>query len=248
MKLILYKTSLAEPTFPPTIPSIKATSQKIKSKYPTKPNSSPSTKMPDPLHSSEVSSKTDPSVAKQWDTETSKHDQIEEFYKTVDGLKIGLLTTHRPHIGLVSRSMGIAKREGPDFYFLANMHSQKFSDLEHSKDVQITFQNSSSQDWVSITGTATIVSNSDPKIKELYSTSVSAWFGDLGDGVHNGTADDPRMAMIEVKARYVAYWKSTVTSVGFLKEVAQAAMTGSVANTGVMRQLTEEDLQHARGS
>lgn len=202
--------------------------------------------MPEPLHASEVSSETDPSVAKQWDTETSKHDQIEDFYKTVDGLKIGLLATYRPKVGAVSRSMAIAKREGPDFYFLANKHSQKFTDLESSKEVQITFQNSSSQDWVSISGTATTISNSDPKIKELYTPVVSAWFGDLGDGVHNGTADDPRMAMIEVKSHYVAYWKSTVTSLGYVKEVAQAAMTGSVAKTGVQRQLTEEDLQHAR--
>ena len=90
------------------------------------------------------------------------------------------------------------------------------------------------------------MSNDDPKIKELWSRGVSAWFGDLGDGVHDGTADDPRMSMIEVKSRYVAYWKSTVTSLGFVKEVAQAALTGEVANTGVQRQLTEDDLEHAR--
>ncbi|KAI4126812.1 MAG: hypothetical protein LQ347_004826 [Umbilicaria vellea] len=202
--------------------------------------------MPETLQSSDVSSKTDPSVSKQWDNETSKHDQIEDFYKIADGMKIGLLTTYRKTVGPVARSMAIAKREGPDFYFLANTHSQKFSDLEASKEVLLTFQNSSSQDWVSVTGTATTVSNNDPKIKELYTPMVSAWFGDLGDGVHNGTADDPRMAMIEVKSKYVAYWKKTVTSIGYMAEVAQAAMTGKVANTGVQRQLTEDDLQHAR--
>lgn len=202
--------------------------------------------MPETLQSSDVSSKTDPAFSKQEDTETPKHDQIEDFYKIVDGLKIGLLTTYRKTVGPVARSMAIAKREGPDFYFLANKDSQKFADLEGSKEVMISFQNSSSQDWVSVTGTATTVSNDHAKIKELYTPAVSAWFGDLGDGVHNGTADDPRMAMIEVKAKYVAYWKTTASSLGYMKEVAQAAITGKVANTGLQRQLTEEDLQHAR--
>jgi hypothetical protein len=31
--------------------------------------------------------------------------------------------------------MAIAKRVGPDFVFLANKHSNKFSDLEDYKDV-----------------------------------------------------------------------------------------------------------------
>lgn len=142
--------------------------------------------------------------------------------------------------------MHVAKRDGPDFLFIANNHSQKFSDLDNDKTAQVTFQNSSSQDWVSVSGKATVVDNKDPRIKQLYSRGTSAWFGDLGDGVHNGTADDPRMALIEVKSHYVAYWKSTVTSVGFVKEVALASMQGKVANTGVQRHLTEEDLKNAR--
>lgn len=138
------------------------------------------------------------------------------------------------------------QREGPDFLFLANAHSNKFIDLENNKTAQITFQNSSSQDWVSVSGIATTTSNSDPRIKELHSKSVAAWFGDLGDGVHNGTAEDPRMALIEVKAKYISYWKSTVTSLGFVKEVAQASFTGQVATTGLQRQFVQEDIEAMR--
>ncbi|KAK3176722.1 hypothetical protein OEA41_008047 [Lepraria neglecta] len=202
--------------------------------------------MPEPLKASEVNSQTDPSVAKQWDDETPKKQQIEEFYKTVDGMKIGLLTTIRDGLGPVSRSMAVAKRDGPDFLFLANKHSNKFTDLANNKQAQVTFQNSSSQDWVSITGVCTTSSNDDPRIKELYSKGTAAWFGDLGDGTHNGTAEDPRMALIEVKAKYVSYWKSTVNSLSFVKEVAQASFTGQVANTGVQRQLVQEDIEAMR--
>lgn len=204
--------------------------------------------MPEPLTKEEVDSQTDPSVSKQYDDKTPKIEQVQDFYKTVDSLKTCLLTTIRPGVGPVSRSMAVAKRNGPDFLFLANAHSNKFKDLENDKQAQITFQNSSSQDWASITGEVTTASNDDPRIKELYSSAISAWFGDLGDGKHNGTADDPRMALIEVKPNYISYWKSTVSSLGFLKEVGVAAMTGKVADTGVQRELFSKDIEAARYS
>jgi len=34
---------------------------------------------------------------------------------------------------------------------------------------------------------------------------VKAWFGDLGDGIHDGSGNDPRMALIEVKSNYITY-------------------------------------------
>jgi general stress protein 26 len=195
-----------------------------------------------------MSSKADPSVEAQWDTKTSREDQIKELYAITDKLNSCLLTTQRPNVGLVSRSMSVAKRSGPDFLFIANINSQKFKDIEHSKQVQITFQDSSTENWVSVSGTAVTASNSDPRIKELYNKSLRAWFGDLGDGKHDGGPEDPRMALIEVKSNYVAYWKATVGTLGFIKEVGVAAMTGQVANTGVNRQLLESDLQMARGN
>ena len=202
--------------------------------------------MPEQLKASEVNSQTDPSVAKQYDSETPTHEQFSDLYAIVDAKKIGLLNTYRNGTGPVGRSMAVAKRVGPDFLFLANAHSNKFSDLKENKEVQLTFQDSKTQDWVSVSGTAVTASNDDPRIKEIYSKGVSAWFGDLGDGVHNGTPEDPRMSLIEVKSKYISYWKHTVSSLGFMKEVGVATLTGSVADTGVTRELKEQDIEKAR--
>jgi hypothetical protein len=54
------------------------------------------------------------------------------------------------------------------------------------------------------------------------------------------------MSLIEVKSHYISYWKSTVTTLGFVKEVAQAAITGSVAQNGVQRQFKEGEIEKAR--
>jgi general stress protein 26 len=100
--------------------------------------------------------------------------------------------------------MALAKRTGPDFLFLSNNHSQKFKDIEAAKEVNVSFQDTKTQDWISVSGTAT-TSNSDPRIKEIWSRGAAAWFGDLGDGVHDGSATDPRMSLIEVKSKCTLY-------------------------------------------
>lgn len=55
--------------------------------------------MPDQLKSSEVNSKTDPSVAKQYDNETPKDQQIKDFFSLADDKKIGILNTYRNGVG-----------------------------------------------------------------------------------------------------------------------------------------------------
>ncbi|EHY58194.1 hypothetical protein ABEF92_005649 [Exophiala dermatitidis] len=202
--------------------------------------------MPEQLHKQEVEAGNDPSVSKQYDRETPKDVQWKELYEMIDGKQISILNTYRSGIGPVGRSMAIAKRAGPDILYLANKNSRKFDDLSKNKEVQVTIQDSKTQDWISITGTVTTTSNDDPRIRDIYSPGVSAWFGDLKDGVHDGTANDPRMALIEVKSKYIVYWKKETSSLGFLKEVGTAALTGSVAQTGVHREFSEEDISKER--
>ena len=201
--------------------------------------------MPASLSSEEINSKTDPSVSKQYDNETPKADQWKELYEVVDPQKIGMMNTYRKGVGPVGRAMAVAKRTGPDFLFLANKHSNKFDDLEQNKEVQITFNDSTGKGWVSVSGEATSTANDDPRIKELYTSSISAWFGKLNDE-YDGTWKDPRMSLIEVKSNYISYWKNDSTKLGFLKEVGQAAITGQVAQTGTSREFSKSDIEKER--
>jgi len=205
--------------------------------------------MPEQLKQSEVNSQTDPSVSKQLDTEASLETKTKDLYAIVDGLKIGILGTYRPGVGPVGRSMAVAKRTGPDFLFLANAHSQKFKDLEQGPpEAAITFQNSSNQDWVSVTGECVTSDNADPRIKEIWSKGTKAWFGDLGDGVHTGGPEDPRMKLIEIRAKYISYWKHDVGALGFMKEITGANLTGGVAVTGTLREIKGDEIEQARKS
>lgn len=203
--------------------------------------------MPESLKKSEITSKTDPSVAKQYDSSAPMEKQWSDLYSIIDNLKVSMMNTSRKDLGgiAVGRCMALSSRTGPDLLYLANKHSRKFEDLDNNPAIQINFHDTKSQDWVSITGEATY-SSDDARIKDLYSPLISAWFGDLGDGVHDGTANDPRMTLIEVKPKYIVYWKKDVTTLGFVKEVAQAAFMGDVAQTGVQRELVEADIEKER--
>jgi len=55
--------------------------------------------MPESLKASEVNSQTDPSVAKQYDSETPKEQQIKDLFEMIDGKKIGMLNTYRSGVG-----------------------------------------------------------------------------------------------------------------------------------------------------
>lgn len=195
--------------------------------------------MPEKLTADEVNAQTDPSVTKQFDSSTSAAEQVADLFKLIDSFSACMLVTFRPEP--VGRSMSIAKRDGAKLLFLANKNSRKFADLDGNKDVFLTFQNST-KDWVSMSGSATTVSDSDPRIKEIYSPAIAAWFGDLGDGVHTGKADDPRLALIEVTPKHVKYYKNEVSSVGAMAEIGAAAVSGRIAKTGVLRELKEDQL------
>jgi general stress protein 26 len=77
--------------------------------------------------------------------------------------------------------------------------------------VNISFYDQSTTDWVSISGKAK-VSEDRERIKSVFHPSTKAWFGDLGDGVHTGGAEDPRVSLIEVLPSEVRYVSTSVTA------------------------------------
>ena len=157
-------------------------------------------KMPESAKS--ISKDEDPSVTKQWDDSASTEQKFNDAFDITDKLKICMFGSARHGIGPVSRAMAVAKRSGPDFLFLANANSQKFDDLEHNLSLcQIAFHDTQTQNWCCISGEAVKTSNDDKRIKEIYNPSVKAWFGDLGDGTHDGGPEDPRVKLIEVRAK-----------------------------------------------
>lgn len=103
---------------------------------------------------------------------------------------------------------------------------ESFRDLDENKQAQVTYQISSAQDWASIT--ITTASKDDPRIRAIQTGSEHLVWGPQGQ-VHAWEANDPRLALIELNARYARY--------PALERNGDPTLTGQVANTDFLREL-----------
>ena len=96
--------------------------------------------------------------------------------------------------------------------------------------------------WASISGTAKILQ--DPEtIKAHYSPLLQVWLGDLGDGIHDGGPNDPRIGVIRLEAKAVTYSIAKKGAVGRAVETVKGAAKGEVPEVNRLREIGEEELK-----
>ena len=111
--------------------------------------------------------------------------------------------------------------------------------------VNLSYYDASSSSWISIAGVAN-VSNDRARIAELYSPMLRSWFNDEGDGVHDGSATDPRIELIEVAPREIRFFLETKGTLAKTVDIVSATLTGSTAAPGVLRTLKGHELETAK--
>jgi len=127
--------------------------------------------------------------------------------------------------------------------FHTNSESGKTDDLSNDNHVNVSFLNSSGE-WASISGVASVVTDMD-LVRKHYSPQLRAWLGDLGDGVHDGGENDPRIGIIRVKMVTAHYSITSKNMLGRVAEVAQGAVTGKPAAVNKLREISEAEVEQA---
>jgi len=183
----------------------------------------------------------DKAVEKNTDNAVPTSKKLDDLYDLIDGIEIAMLTTRRADGHLISRPMQTQEHTtGMDLWFMTNIESHKLDDLESDPHVNLAYYKDRSREWVSVSGLATITT--DRKLVEaLYKPDWKAWLGDEG-GARDGSANDPRIALILVEAESVTYMKVTKPKPVVLFEVARAMVTGSPPKVGDIRTVTDRDL------
>jgi len=183
----------------------------------------------------------DKAVEKNTDNAVPTSKKLDDLYDLIDGIEIAMLTTRRADGHLISRPMQTQEHTtGMDLWFMTNLESHKLDDLESDPHVNLAYYKDRSREWVSVSGLATITT--DRKLVEaLYKPDWKAWLGDEG-GARDGSANDPRIALILVEAESVTYMKVTKPKPVVLFEVARAMVTGSPPKVGDIRTVTDRDL------
>lgn len=182
--------------------------------------------------------------AEQQDVPAEK--KLEQLYELIDGIEVAMLTSRRPDGALVSRPMQTqARRAGTDLWFMTSTESGKIDELIANPQVNLAYYRDGSREYVSVSGRAHVTQDR-ALIHELYKPDWKAWLGDEGDD-RDGSPEDPRIALIEVRAESAYYLQSNQPRLVALFNVARAIVTGQPPKAGNVGQLDEQELAKGPG-
>ncbi|WVF67239.1 hypothetical protein IAT40_001987 [Kwoniella sp. CBS 6097] len=173
-------------------------------------------------------------------------EKLADLRSFLNSIKSVILTTHAPDGSLHARVMAIAEIT-PDwkFRFIYDRESYKDVEVENDKHVNIAVDGmTGNKGWVSIAGKAGRVEDHDI-VEKLWNPATKAWFADKGDGVHDGTPKDPRVAIFQVKVDEIRHFYQQKTSLGTALDVVASAISGSTATPGEVRTITGEEIASA---
>lgn len=167
--------------------------------------------------------------------------KLDDLYKLIDGIEVAMMTTRRADGQLVSRAMQTQERRGQaDLWFVTDIESNKFDELAHDPQVNLSYYKDRTREWVSVSGTA-LLSRDRNLVHAFYQPSWKIWFPEDGDG-RDGGPDDPRIALIMVDATSVHYSHKDRPGIVALFELARAMVTGKPPKLADMRELGENEL------
>ena len=166
--------------------------------------------------------------------------KIDELYGLIEGIEIAMFTTRRSDGHLVSRPMATqARASGADLWFVTDYTTHKLEELKFDPHVNVSYYRDRTREWVSVSGTATIVRD-HAKIAELWRPDWRAWFG--GEGAHAGTAEDPRMALIAVQAESALYMPVDKPQPVVLFELLKGIVKGEQPDIAEVKRISKKEL------
>ncbi|MEO7083506.1 MAG: pyridoxamine 5'-phosphate oxidase family protein [Gemmatimonadaceae bacterium] len=184
---------------------------------------------------------------KNSDNEVPLEKKLDDLYALIDGIETAMVTTRRADGHLVSRAMSTQRRtSGSDLWFMTNAESEKFEEIALDPHVNVSYYKDRTREWVSVAGRA-ILSKDRDLIDSLYEPDWKMWLGDEGDGKHDGSPHDPRIALILVEADTVHYSKKDRPTPMILFQLAKGMLTGEPPKIAAMRELKHDELKESRG-
>lgn len=190
----------------------------------------------------------DPYISQAQNDNVTPAQKLEDLHKLVQGAQTGMLTTRASDGQLHARAMTPA---GPysntqiSLVFIANNASPKFKEIQNDNHANVSFFDTCTTNWASFSGTARVIDDR-AVVKKYWSSCIASYFGDLGDGIHKGDENDPRVALIEVVPYEVRYWLASSSISSSVQEIA-SAVRGKVAIPGELRTITKQEIELIQG-
>jgi len=186
--------------------------------------------------------------AKNAGSDNTPQDKISGLHQIVKSAKMGMLTTRDVDGHLHARAMipcSPSSESQLTLVFIANNSSHKFNEIKNDDNVNVSFYDSETN-WASYSGKAKI-SQDQELIKKHWSMSVSAYFGDLKDGIHKGDEHDPRVSVIQVIPDEIRYWVATKGAITRAVDQTVNAMRNTTSVPGELRTITKSEILLSQG-
>lgn len=134
---------------------------------------------------------------------------VDRVWALIDKIKISMVVTHDGHGDeLHARPMAAyAAREENAIYFLTDAESGKVGEIKDNSNVCIAFADTRAQDYVSVTGQATL-SNDRALIKKFWTPADKVFWKD---------ANDPAIRLLRVQPEQAEYWEGAGALVTMVK-------------------------------
>ena len=150
----------------------------------------------------------------------AKDDGHSRLWQIIKDTKFGMLTHRHGDGRLHSQPLTTQNREfdaDAPLYFFVPRDGDIVRHVSTDSNVNLAYASVDDDDYVSISGTASVVEDQAKK-DELFNPIAKAWFP--------GGASDPNLALLAVRILQAEYWKATDSKVVQLVKMAAAAVTG----------------------
>jgi general stress protein 26 len=179
----------------------------------------------------------------EMDREVPLDKKLDDLYEVIGDIHIAMFTTRRPDGMLVTRPMGTQpKKPVADFWFVTDYRTEKVDELAADPHVSLAYVNSKSWEWVSVSGTVT-VSRDRALIRELYQADWRIWFPDEDAPGMDGGPDDPRYALLLVKAESIIYGVQNKSKPVALLEIAKGFISRQQPDVQDIREVSGDELR-----
>ncbi|MED5620672.1 pyridoxamine 5'-phosphate oxidase family protein [Ideonella sp. BN130291] len=145
------------------------------------------------------------------------------LWELVRDIRYAMLTTRSSDGRLHSRPLLTLNREAHEdesLWFFVSANGEAAEHLARDNRVGVTYADPGKEHYVSVSGLARLADNR-PKRDALWTPRARAWFPQ--------GADDPNLALLEVRIEQAEYWDVHGSRVVQLLQRARAAVTGEPA-------------------
>ena len=150
-------------------------------------------------------------------------EQNAKIWDMISDIKVAMLTSEDGPT-LRSRPMVASQKDfGGTLWFFTRISAHKVAEVGQDDRVCVSYADSDSQNYVSLSGTATLVRD-QALIKEHWNEILRTWFAK--------GREDPEIALLRVDVTQAEYWDAPSSTMVHAYGYVKAVLTGTSPNPG----------------